>query len=144
MIIFDLACSENHPFEGWFQSLSNYESQLEEGLICCPHCGSSDIHRVPSALHISSGSELRTDNTQEAVIAPQADIRTAFQQLMSAILSNSEDVGKGFANEARKIHYMEAPIRAIRGEASFDDYESLREEGIDVLLLPTIKKEDLN
>ena len=80
----------------------------------------------------------------EAANVPQADIRTAFQQLMSAILSNSEDVGKGFANEARKIHYMEAPIRAIRGEASFDDYESLREEGIDVLLLPTIKKEDLN
>ena len=95
MIIFDLACSENHPFEGWFQSLSKYESQLEEGLICCPHCGSSDIHRVPSAVNIASSPDLRTVAAPEPAVTVQPDIRSAFQQLMSAILSNSEDVGKG-------------------------------------------------
>ena len=68
----------------------------------------------------------------------------AYHQLMSVIVANSEDVGKSFAEEARKIHYMEAPIRSIRGEASADDYDSLREEGIEVVRLPIIKKEDLN
>ncbi|MEI7613965.1 MAG: DUF1178 family protein [Betaproteobacteria bacterium] len=144
MIIFDLCCNENHSFEGWFQSLSNYESQLEEGLICCPHCGSSEIHRVPSALHLSKAAPAIPHESATTVAPVQTDIRAAFQQLMTAILSSSEDVGKSFTHEARRIHYMEAPIRAIRGEASFEDYETLREEGIDVLLLPIMRKEDLN
>jgi hypothetical protein len=37
-----------------------------------------------------------------------------------------------FAEEARKIHYLEAPERSIRGEASAEEYEALREEGIEV------------
>lgn len=144
MIIFDLACNENHPFEGWFQSLTNYESQLEDGLICCPYCGSSNIHRVPSIVHISKATDTKPIDKPAPVVPAQTDMRAAFEQLMTAILSSSEDVGKSFPHEARRIHYMEAPIRAIRGEASFEDFEELREEGIDVLLLPTIKKTDLN
>lgn len=42
------------------------------------------------------------------------------------------------------MHYLETPARPIRGTASDADYEGLREEGIDVLRLPVIKKEDLN
>ena len=63
---------------------------------------------------------------------------------MSLIASNCEDVGNDFAQEARKMHYMEAPLRSIRGKASDQDYEGLREEGIEVLRLPSVKKEDLN
>ena len=68
----------------------------------------------------------------------------AYQQLVSLIVANSEDVGNDFAQEARKIHYMEAPSRSIRGEATADDYESLREEGIEILRVPIVKKENLN
>ncbi len=70
----------------------------------------------------------------------------AYQQLISVIAAKCEDVGKDFAQEARKIHYMEEPQRSIRGEASADEYESLRDEGIEVMRLPSfkVKKEDLN
>ena len=64
--------------------------------------------------------------------------------MISAIIAKCEDVGSDFAHEARKMHYEEAPPRAIRGTASDDDYESLRDEGIEVLRLPVVKKEDLN
>ena len=75
--------------------------------------------------------------------APQHTL-AAYQQLVSAIVANCEDVGSDFAQEARKMHYMEAPLRSIRGKASDEDYEGLREEGIEVLRLPIVKKEDLN
>ena len=49
------------------------------------------------------------------------------------MLANTEDVGERFAEEARRIHYGEAEQRGIRGRASHEDAESLRDEGIEVL-----------
>lgn len=139
MIIFDLACQQEHPFEGWFQSLQDYDGQLARGLVACPHCGSTQVRRVPSAIHLTKPAHTSSvgNDTQVAVLA-------AYRQLMTAMLANSEDVGKNFAAEARRIHYHEAPERSIRGEASADDCESLREEGVEVLLLPRLKAETLN
>jgi hypothetical protein len=42
-----------------------------------------------------------------------------------------------FAEEARRIHYVEAPERSIRGEASAEEYEALLEEGIEVFRWPS-------
>jgi hypothetical protein len=53
-------------------------------------------------------------------------------------MNRSEDVGSGFAEEARKIHYKESPERSIWGQTTSDEAESLREEGIEVLSLPVI------
>jgi hypothetical protein len=143
MIIFDLACKNNHNFEGWFQSQEAFDSQLGSGLIACPDCGSVEIRRVPSAIHLSKSTTTASSDVVP-VVTPQGDLLGAYQKLMSAIVANCEDVGKEFANEARKIHYMEARARSIRGEASAEDFESLREEGIEVLRLPSVKKEELN
>jgi len=52
---------------------------------------------------------------------------------------SAENVGRHFPEEARKIHYEEAPARAIRGQASREETESLLEEGIAVLPLPVPK-----
>jgi hypothetical protein len=54
-------------------------------------------------------------------------------------LANCEDVGADFAEEARRIHYVEAPERSIRGEASAEEYEALRDEGIEVFRLARLK-----
>ena len=66
---------------------------------------------------------------------------SAYRQLIQAIVNSSEDVGASFAEEARKIHYNEAPERSIRGQASADECEALRDEGIDILHLPIVKDE---
>jgi hypothetical protein len=52
------------------------------------------------------------------------------------VISNTEDVGETFPEEARKIHYGESPERAIRGQATADETAELIEEGIAVLPLP--------
>ena len=56
--------------------------------------------------------------------------------LIDKVLENTEDVGRAFPEEARKIHYREAPERHIRGTASTKEVEALREEGIEVVALP--------
>jgi hypothetical protein len=68
----------------------------------------------------------------------------ALRQLTEVLLANCEDVGTDFAEEARRIHYVEAPERSIRGEASNEEYEALLEEGIEVFRVARLKPGDLH
>ena len=52
------------------------------------------------------------------------------------VLNSTEDVGERFPEEARRIHYGEVEERGIRGRASREDADALREEGIEVMALP--------
>ncbi len=51
-------------------------------------------------------------------------------------MSTTEDVGERFPEEARRIHYGEVEERGIRGRATREDADALREEGIEVMALP--------
>jgi hypothetical protein len=131
MKVYNLSCDHDHRFEGWFSSEADFCAQAEKGLIECPVCGSCSIERMPSAprLNLSGAQEPQSANLHEKI---QAHI----MNLVREVVANSEDVGVRFAEEARKIHYKEAPERAIRGVASASECEALVEEGIDVTPLP--------
>lgn len=51
------------------------------------------------------------------------------------VMKNTDDVGDRFAEEARRMHYGETDERAIRGHATPDEAQALKEEGIDVVSL---------
>jgi len=153
MIIYDLSCANDHRFEGWFRSANDFDLQLEQGLITCPQCDSQQVRRVPSAIAIGGHAEEASPSSFNAVSAASGStalmpggtqIMAMYQQLVKAIVKSSEDVGTAFAEEARKIHYNEAPERPIRGQATTDECEALRDEGINILNIPSIKEEDLN
>jgi len=55
---------------------------------------------------------------------------------------NTENVGRRFAEEARKIHYNEVAARAIRGQASRDEAQELSDEGIEFAPLPPFLTND--
>lgn len=63
-------------------------------------------------------------------------MQAAWMKMVKQVMANTEDVGKNFAEEARKMHYGESEERNIRGKASFEETQELLEEGIDVLPLP--------
>ncbi len=67
-----------------------------------------------------------------------------YREFVDTLQRHSEDVGRDFANEARRIHAGDAPERMIRGQSTPEEREELRDEGIKVLTLPIIKNEDLN
>ena len=58
------------------------------------------------------------------------------------IESNTEDVGKNFTEEAKKIYYGETKSRPIRGETTNEQAEELLEEGIPIAKLPWSSRED--
>jgi hypothetical protein len=71
----------------------------------------------------------------------QKEIVEALRVVRARMIENSENVGSGFAEEARKIHYGEAEERSIHGETTPKDAEDLLEEGIAVLALPELPEE---
>jgi hypothetical protein len=60
------------------------------------------------------------------------------RELKTFIEKNTDDVGPRFAEEALKIHYEEADARSIRGEATRDELQELRDEGVEVFPLPIL------
>jgi hypothetical protein len=138
MIVFDLGCENNHRFEGWFASNEDFEHQIGKKLVTCPLCGSANVARVPHAPHISSGSTDRAPSAQPVAQPPRqyANVgKDVLAKMVEQIIEHSEDVGAAFPEEARKIHYHEAPERRIRGTASRAEVEALTEEGIEVVAL---------
>ena len=155
MKVFNLACEHDHPFEGWFGSADDYDSQLAKGLLECPVCARRSIRKMLSAprLNLShamepaaskASAESRPTPAPARTPDPRA-IQALLMQMTRAIVENTEDVGDRFAEEARRIHYKEAPERGIRGQASAEDARELAEEGIEVvaLALPDLLKEPI-
>jgi hypothetical protein len=54
------------------------------------------------------------------------------------MVSQTEDVGRSFPEQARRMHHGEVEPKAIRGEATLDEARALVEEGIAVLPLPSL------
>lgn len=144
MKVLDLQCVDKHSFEGWFGSEEDFQAQLTGGLVECPMCGSVNIAKQLSAPRLNLGAAKPADEQTatpvvEAHVPPQpmpSNVQAAWLKMVHHVLANTEDVGKQFAEEARKIHYGESQERAIRGQASAEETEALLDEGISVMPLP--------
>jgi hypothetical protein len=142
VIVFNLGCENSHRFEGWFTSSEDFEHQVGRKLVACPLCGNANIVRFPHASRINIGKPGgRERAVRAAAAAEQKRMYTnagteVLAKLIEHIVENTEDVGAAFPEEARKIHYCETPERRIRGTASSEEVEALKDEGIEVVALP--------
>ncbi len=140
MKVLNLRCCNDHRFEGWFASDDDFVSQGERGLMACPICSDQTITRLPSAPRVNllgRGDDARPAASVEAILpAPPEKQQAQWLRAVREMLASTEDVGERFVEEARRIHYGEAEQRGIRGQASREDAQSLRDEGIEVLSLP--------
>lgn len=167
MKVLDLQCPLGHRFEGWFASADDFESQLSRKLVECPVCATTEVSRVPSAprLNLSGATRTRDDVAQrrdapseaagEGKGGAVADRSTASDRarefeamalrMLREVVGKAENVGDRFAEEARRIHYNEAPARSIRGVTTPEDARALVDEGIEVMAVPgaCVPKESL-
>ena len=148
MKVLDLQCAQGHGFEGWFGSEEDFQSQQTRALVQCPLCGDATISKKLSAPRLSlsrasapearerSESSDRSEQSEQAlaVAGPQdTDMAKRWMEIGRHLMANTTDVGQRFAEEARKIHYGEAPERGIRGQTSAREARELMDEGIGVL-----------
>ncbi|MEO7115956.1 MAG: DUF1178 family protein [Caldimonas sp.] len=136
MKVLNLRCGQRHDYEGWFGSEEDFVAQSERNEIACPLCGDTTVTRLPTAprLNVSRHAAVETP----APNGPRSEMTLQSQWLRAVrqVISSTEDVGDRFPEEARRIHYGEVEERGIRGKASKEDADALREEGIEVMALP--------
>lgn len=170
MIRYALRCGAGHEFEGWFRSSAAFDD--EAATLTCPICGDGAVEKAIMAPSVMQrGTPPAEPEVQQTAAAPPAaagaaapagefaapavpaaaltprqvelaKALVAMRRLRAHVESNFENVGKRFAEEARKIHYEEAEARDIFGQATLDEAKELLEEGIDVLPLPDLPKLD--
>ncbi|QFU17806.1 DUF1178 family protein [Microvirga thermotolerans] len=148
MIKYALACDQAHEFESWFPSSEAYETQRKRGFVTCPYCNSARVEKQIMAPSIGrAGKDAEKTTERPAAPEPRAvamltererQIRAMIRAVREHVMRHSENVGRNFAEEARRIHYGEAEERAIYGEADPAEARALLEEGIDVLPLPIV------
>ena len=134
MIAYDLFCSNGHKFEGWFKDSSCYEEQKSSGSITCPICLDNQVEKAFSSFAIMKNAGKPTEE-----IDPSKAYQ-ALQIINDYIDKHFEDVGTNFYKEALKIHYGEAEKKNIKGTASTEEEIILKEEGVQFLKVPIIKR----
>ena len=130
MIRYALRCDQAHRFDSWFGSSADFDRLLGAGLVACAVCGSSDIAKDLMAPAVAGAAP------EPTLSAPPSPAEQALAELRRRIEAQSEDVGRNFAREARRIHEGLAPERAIIGEARPAEARALIEDGIPVAPLP--------
>ena len=131
MIAFDLFCSNGHRFECWFKDGASFEEQKSAGILTCPFCDDRRIEKAFSPFGIKKGGE---------EVKEELDPRKALQLVTEFIEKHFEDVGAEFYKEALKIHYGETEKRNIKGTATTEEEVILKEEGVQFLKVPIIKR----
>jgi hypothetical protein len=137
VIVFELICADRHRFEGWFASAEDFEGQKARGLLSCPVCSDSRIEKLLTA-KIGRPDAEATASAAPAVPAQPRNLN----EMIDLILLHTENVGREFPAEARRIHRKEARERSIRGVATGEETRDLLEEGIAVMPLPIPPRED--
>lgn len=141
MIKYALACEQAHEFESWFPSSEAFETQRKRGFVTCPFCNSARVEKqimAPSVARKDKAPEAPAPQPVAVLSEREQEIRVALRALREHVMKNAENVGKGFVEEARKMHYGETEERSIYGEADLAEARALLEEGIDVLPLPVV------
>ncbi|GAA0866069.1 DUF1178 family protein [Sphingopyxis soli] len=156
MIVFDLCCSAgDHRFEAWFASSESFADQQERGLIACPVCGDADVRKAVMAPRVGAKSNQMTSGARAP--APVADdsgpgpeiVRKLLADLaakQAEMLPRSRWVGREFADAARAMHEGRAAEDLIHGQASPEEAQALRDDGIAAmpLLVPFVPPEAAN
>jgi hypothetical protein len=162
MIRFSLRCENTHQFESWFKDGAAYDRMAVAGLVECPTCGSSQVSKalMTPAVAKSPGVKGRPEAAPDpgpAEVAPApppangprhaagpmpAQVVALLQRMRQEVETNCDYVGADFAKEARRIHESEVEARGIYGEASDDEAEALRDDGIEIARLPWVPRSD--
>ena len=70
------------------------------------------------------------------------DQKKTFTQMRKYIENNFENVGKNFSKKVREIYYDKKNKKTIYGTTTSEERQELAEEGIDLLSIPWVDKDN--
>jgi hypothetical protein len=140
MIKYNLKCHKDHEFESWFSNSKEFDNLNKKELLECIYCSSKKISKSIMAPMISNSKK-----NEEQIELINQDLNNEKNQLLKLrkyIEKNFDYVGKDLSKKVREVYYDKKSKKAIYGTASKKEREELAEEGIDLLSIPWVNKDN--
>ena len=140
MIKYNLKCKNDHEFESWFSNSEEFDKLNKKNLLECIYCSSKNITKSIMAPMISN---LNTKEDKTNISSTELkNEKKNLLQLRKYIENNFDYVGKDFSKKVREVYYDKKNKKAIYGTTTFKERKELAEEGINLLSIPWINKDN--
>ena len=141
MIKYNLKCNNDHEFESWFSDSKEFERLKTGKLLECIYCNSKKIKKSIMApmISVSKNNNVNKFQINEKILQTQ---RNKLIKLRNFIEKNFEYVGEDFSKKVREIYYDKKSNKTIYGITSPKERKELEEEGIDLLSIPWVDKDN--
>ena len=136
MIKYNLNCENNHEFESWFADSKEFENLKKKKLLDCIYCSSKNIKKSIMSPMITNRNK---DN--DIYLSVKKD-KKRLLEIREYIEKNFEFVGKNFSKKVREIYYDKKNNKTIYGTTTPKERQELAEEGIDLISIPWVNKEN--
>jgi|TARA_B110001452_G_scaffold245203_1_gene229698 hypothetical protein len=140
MIKYNLKCKNNHEFESWFLDSNEFDNLKKKNLLDCIFCPSKKIDKTIMSPMIAGTKKSRNDIKEfNKSIEIEKD---KLLQLRKFVENNFEYVGENFSRKVREIYYDKKSKKTIYGIATSEEKKELEEEGINLLTIPWVSKDN--
>ena len=138
MIKYRLICQDcETTFDSWFSSSKEYARLKKKNFLNCHICNSLSVEKTlmsPSVLTLQNSSKI------DSQIQKYKKTKKLISKYQEYIKKNFDYVGENFSYEARSLHYKNKKAsKGIYGTSTKEDLKELKEEGIEVEIIPWIK-----
>tara|TARA_B100000902_G_scaffold396373_1_gene457197 strand:+ start:1351 stop:1773 length:423 start_codon:yes stop_codon:yes gene_type:complete len=140
MIKYNLKCNHDHEFESWFSDSNEFEKLKKKKLLECIYCSSTDIQKSIMSPMVASANI--TKESLEKIDNRKIEEKNNLIKLKEYVEKNFEFVGDRFAGKVRDVYYNKEKNKAIYGTATPEERKELADEGIDLLSIPWISKDN--
>ena len=140
MIKYNLKCHNGHEFESWFSDSNEFDNLKRKKLLECVFCSSKKVNKSIMAPMISVINE--RSNEIDSLNKSLKSEKDKLLQLRKFIEKNFEFVGENFSSKVRELYYDKKSRKTIYGTATKEERKELEEEGIDLLSIPWVSKDN--
>ena len=141
MIKYNLICKEGHEFESWFSDSSEFDKLKKKKLLECIYCSTSQIKKSIMSPRISS-KNVKNKKSEELLTNKSIHQKKELLKIRKYIEKNFEFVGDKFSQKVREVYYDKKSRKKIYGTTTQKERDELAEEGIDLLSVPWVSKDN--
>ena len=122
-------------FESWFSSSKEFDRLKKLKHLNCQKCNSTKIEKTLMTPNLSKTKNKSLHQNEKKI----KEVKYQLKKYQKFVKDNFEFVGDNFAYEARSIHYnKKKKKKGIYGNASSEEVQELKNEGIETEILPWI------
>ena len=140
MIKYNLKCVNKHEFESWFSDSKEFDRLKKKDLIECIFCQTKKVEK--SIMSPSVANSYYQKKQKQISSEEIRNFKKNLVKLRKFVEKNFEYVEHNFANRVREVYYDKKNKKNIYGSTTTEEKEELKEEGIDLVNIPWVEKDN--